>query len=211
VAPKSFIKALREICDTHGICLVADEVQTGFARTGRLFAIEHYDVEPDLIPVAKALGGGFPISGLIGKAEIMDAPDPGGLGGTYGGNPIACAAALAVLDAIETEGLCERSERIGARMIERIEGFKRSNDSRPIGDVRGLGAMVAFELVKERGTHEPDPEATKAVTAKALDEGLIILSCGYYGNTVRLLAPLTIEDVHLEEGLDRLGAALRAA
>jgi 4-aminobutyrate aminotransferase len=211
IAPKSFMRALREICDAHGICLVADEVQTGFARTGRVFAIEHYDVEPDLIPVAKALGGGFPISGLIGKAEIMDAAEPGGLGGTYGGNPIACAAALAVLDAIETEGLCERSERIGARMIERIESFKRSNDSRPIGDVRGLGAMVAFELVKERGTHEPDPEATKAVTAKALDEGLIILSCGYYANTVRLLAPLTIEDAQLEEGLDRLGAALRAA
>ena len=186
-------------------------MQSGFARTGRLFAIEHYDVEPDLIPVAKALGGGFPISGLIGKAEIMDAPEPGGLGGTYGGNPIACAAALAVLDVIESDGLCERSQAIGARMIERIEGFKRSNDSRPIGDVRGLGAMVAFELVKERGTHEPDPEATKAVTAKALEHGLIILSCGYYGNTVRLLAPLTIEDAHLEEGLDLLGAALRAA
>ncbi len=211
VAPKSFIKALREICDAHGICLVADEVQSGFARTGKLFAIEHYDVEPDLIPIAKALGGGFPISGLIGKAEIMDAPDPGGLGGTYGGNPIACAAALAVLDVIETEGLCERSQRIGAQMIERIEGFKRSNDCRPIGDIRGLGAMVAFELVKERGTHDPDPDATKAVTAKALEHGLIILSCGYYGNTVRLLAPLTIEDSHLDEGLSALGAALKAA
>jgi 4-aminobutyrate aminotransferase len=211
IAPKSFIKALREICDAHGICLVADEVQTGFARTGKLFAIEHYDIEPDLIPIAKALGGGFPISGLIGRAEIMDAPDPGGLGGTYGGNPISCAAALAVLDAIETEGLCERSQRMGARMIERLEGFKRSNDCRPIGDVRGLGAMVAFELVKERGTHEPDPDATKAVTAKALQHGLIILSCGYYGNTVRLLAPLTIEDAHLQEGLDYLGEALRAA
>ncbi|NJM34093.1 MAG: 4-aminobutyrate--2-oxoglutarate transaminase [Rhodomicrobium sp.] len=211
IAPKSFMKALREICDAHGICLVADEVQSGFARTGKLFAIEHYDVEPDLIPVAKALGGGFPISGVIGKTEIMDAPDPGGLGGTYGGNPIACAAALAVLDVIKSEGLCERSQAIGTQMIERIEGFKRSNDSRPIGDVRGLGAMVAFELVKERGAHEPDPDATKAVTAKALEKGLIILSCGYYGNTVRLLAPLTIANEHLEEGLDALGDALRAA
>jgi 4-aminobutyrate aminotransferase-like enzyme len=141
----------------------------------------------------------------------MDAPDPGGLGGTYGGNPIACAAALAVLEAIESEGLCERSQRIGARMMERIEEIKRANDTRPIGDVRGLGAMVAFELVKERGTHEPDADATKAVTAKALEHGLIILSCGYYANTVRLLAPLTIEDAHLEEGLDALASALRAA
>jgi 4-aminobutyrate aminotransferase len=211
LTPKGFMKKLREICDAHGICLVADEVQSGFARTGKLFAIEHYDVEPDLIPIAKALGGGFPISGLIGKAEIMDAPDPGGLGGTYGGNPIACAAALAVLEAIESEGLCERSQRIGARMMERIEEIKRANDTRPIGDVRGLGAMVAFELVKERGTHEPDADATKAVTAKALEHGLIILSCGYYANTVRLLAPLTIEDAHLEEGLDALASALRAA
>jgi 4-aminobutyrate aminotransferase/(S)-3-amino-2-methylpropionate transaminase len=208
-APKTFIKALRDICDAHGICFVADEVQSGFARTGRFFAIEHYDVEPDLIPIAKALGGGLPISGLIGKAAIMDAPEPGGLGGTYGGNPVACAAALAVLDIIESEGLCARAQAIGARLMERIEAFRRSNDCLPIGDVRGLGAMAAFELVKERGTHLPDAEATKRVTAKALGEGLIILSCGYYGNTLRLLPPLTMSDDQLDEGLDMLHEALR--
>jgi len=206
--PKPFMKRLREICDEHGICLVADEVQTGFARTGKVFAIEHYDIEPDLIPIAKALGGGFPISGVIGKSEIMDAAEPGGLGGTYGGNPISVAAALAVLDIIEDEKLCERSNRIGKVMVERLNKFKTSNTLRPIGDVRGLGAMVAFELVKERGTNDPDPDAIKHVTSAALDAGLILLSCGYYANTIRLLAPLTIDDKHLEEGLDMLETAL---
>ncbi len=208
--PKPFMKRLREICDEHGICLVADEVQTGFARTGKVFAIEHYDIEPDLIPIAKALGGGFPISGVIGKAEIMDAVEPGGLGGTYGGNPISVAAALAVLDIIDEEKLCERADRIGKVMVDRINKFKQSNTLRPIGDVRGLGAMVAFELVKERGTNEPDANAIKHVTGAALDAGLILLSCGYYANTIRLLAPLTIEDAHLHEGLDMLETALRA-
>jgi 4-aminobutyrate aminotransferase len=208
--PKPFMKELRRICDEHGICLVADEVQSGFARTGKIFAIEHYDVEPDLIPVAKALGGGFPISGVIGKAHIMDAAEPGGLGGTYAGNPIACAAALAVLDVIEEEKLCERADMIGEKMLARIEKFKQSNSLRPIGDVRGLGAMVAFEMVKERGGNEPDPDATKAVTTAALNAGLILLSCGYYGNTIRLLAPLTIDLAHLDEGLDMLEVALKA-
>ena len=207
--PKAFMAELRRICDEHGICLVADEVQTGFARTGKIFAIEHYDIEPDLIPVAKALGGGFPISGVIGKAHIMDAAEPGGLGGTYAGNPIACAAALAVLDVIEEEKLCERANTIGEKMLARIEKFKQSNSLRPIGDVRGLGAMVAFELVKERGGNEPDADATKAVTAAALKAGLILLSCGYYGNTIRLLAPLTIDMAHLEEGLDMIEVALK--
>jgi 4-aminobutyrate aminotransferase / (S)-3-amino-2-methylpropionate transaminase / 5-aminovalerate transaminase len=207
--PLSFMRRLREICDAHGICLIADEVQTGFARTGKLFAIEHYGIEPDLIPVAKALGGGFPISGVIGKARIMDGVEPGGLGGTYGGNPISCAAALAVLDAIEEEGLCDRANKIGAIMLERLKAFRQSNSLRPIGDVRGLGAMVAFELVKERGGNEPDPEATKAVTAAALDAGLILLSCGYYANTIRILAPLTIPEDQLTEGLDKLEVALK--
>jgi 4-aminobutyrate aminotransferase len=206
--PIAFMQELRRICDEHGICLVADEVQTGFARTGKVFAIEHYGIEPDLIPIAKALGGGFPISGLIGKAEIMDAAEPGGLGGTYGGNPISVAAALAVLDVIEEEKLCERANKIGARMVERINGMRQKNALRPIGDVRGLGAMVAFELVKERGTHDPDPDAIKPVIAAALDAGLILLSCGYYANTIRILAPLTIDEGHLEEGLDMLETAL---
>jgi 4-aminobutyrate aminotransferase / (S)-3-amino-2-methylpropionate transaminase / 5-aminovalerate transaminase len=208
--PIAFMQELRKLCDQHGICLVADEVQTGFARTGKVFAIEHYDIEPDLIPVAKALGGGFPISGVIGKAEIMDACDPGGLGGTYGGNPISVAAALAVLDVIEEEKLCERANMLGDKMIARLKKFRQSNTLRPIGDVRGLGAMVAFELVKERGTHEPDPDATKAVCNSALDAGLILLSCGYYANTIRILAPLTISEAHLDEGLDKLEIALKA-
>jgi 4-aminobutyrate aminotransferase/(S)-3-amino-2-methylpropionate transaminase len=208
--PPSFMQELRRLCDQHGICLVADEVQTGFARTGRLFAIEHYGVEPDLIPVAKALGGGFPISGVIGKAAIMDAAEPGGLGGTYGGNPIAAAAALAVLDVIEEEGLCARAEAMGRTMVERLKEMRQKNSLRPIGDVRGLGAMVAFELVKERGGHEPDADAIRPVLAAGLEAGLILLSCGYYGNTIRLLAPLTLPEAHLEEGLDKLEQALRA-
>jgi len=208
--PPEFMRRLREICDEHGICLVADEVQSGFARTGKLFAIEHYGIEPDLIPIAKALGGGFPISGVIGKAEVMDAAEPGGLGGTYGGSPVGVAAALAVLDAIEEEKLCERANRIGAIMVERLKAFRQSNTLRPIGDVRGLGAMVAFELVKERGGHTPDPDAIKPVTHAALENGLILLSCGYYANTIRLLAPLTIDEAHLAEGLDKLEVALRA-
>ena len=208
--PKDFMRKLREICDTHGICLVADEVQTGFARTGKVFAIEHYGIEPDLIPIAKALGGGFPISGVIGKAEIMDAAEPGGLGGTFGGNPVSVAAALAVLDVIAQEDLCARAERIGNTMVQRLTAMRKMNSLRPIGDVRGLGAMVAFELVKERGAHDPDPDAVKPVLAAALDAGLILLSCGYYGNTIRLLAPLTISDEDLEEGLAKLEQALSA-
>lgn len=208
--PVAFMQELRRLCDQHGICLVADEVQTGFARTGKVFAIEHYGIEPDLIPVAKALGGGFPISGVIGKAEIMDSVDPGGLGGTFAGNPISVAAALAVLDVIEDEKLCERADHIGKIMVDRLLGMRQQNSLRPIGDVRGLGAMVAFELVKERGTHEPDPDGIKPVIAAALDAGLILLSCGYYANTIRLLAPLTIDDSQLNEGLKMLETALRA-
>jgi len=208
--PISFMKELRKLCDQHGILLVADEVQTGFARTGKVFAIEHYGIEPDLIPVAKALGGGFPISGVIGKAEVMDAAEPGGLGGTYGGNPVSVAAALAVLDVIAEKKLCDKANHMGARMLARLEKFKTSNTLRPIGDVRGLGAMVAFELVKERGTHEPDPDAIKPVITAALNAGLILLSCGYYANTIRILAPLTMSETLLDEGLDKLEVALRA-
>ncbi len=208
--PVALMKKLREICDEHGICLIADEVQTGFARTGKLFAIEHYDIEPDLIPVAKALGGGFPISGVIGKAEIMDAAEPGGLGGTFGGNPISVAAALAVLDVIAEEKLCERANMLGEIMMTRLKAMRMSNRLRPIGDVRGLGAMVAFDLVTERGSNDPDVDGIKHVTGAALDAGLILLSCGYYANTIRILAPLTITEDHLNEGLDKLEIALRA-
>jgi 4-aminobutyrate aminotransferase len=210
IAPKKLMTALRELCDRHGILMICDEVQTGFARTGKLFATEHFRIEPDLITVAKALGGGVPLSGVIGKAKIMDAPEPGGLGGTYGGSPLGCAAAHAVLDVIEDEGLCQRAESIGARMLERLLVMKESSESPPIGEVRGLGAMVAFELVTKRGEHVPDPDRVKQLTAKALEYGLILLSCGVYGNTIRLLVPLTIPYAHLEEGLDILERSLKA-
>lgn len=207
-APKEFMLALRQLCDNHGILLICDEVQTGFARTGKLFAAEHYGIEPDLMTIAKSLAGGFPLSGVIGKAEIMDSPEPGGLGGTYGGSPIGCAAAHAVLDVIEEEQLCDRSARIGVRMVARINEMKQNSDCAPIGNVRGLGAMVAFELVKEKGGHIPDTDKVRKLTTKALEHGLILLSCGIYGNTIRLLAPLTIPEAQLEEGLDILELSL---
>ena len=208
IAPNDLIRALREVCDEHGICLIADEVQTGFGRTGRLFASEHWDVEPDLITVAKSLAGGFPLSGVVGKAEIMDAPLPGGLGGTYGGNPVSCAAALGVLEAMREEDLLVRSETIGKRLIERIERIRQRGDVHPIGDVRGLGAMVAFELVTQPGGNEPDAEATKALCARALENGLVLLSCGVFANTIRILVPLTASDAIVDEGMDILERSL---
>ncbi len=208
IASPAFLQSLRKICDRHGILLIADEVQTGFARTGKLFAIEHAGIEPDMITVAKSLAGGFPLSGVIGKADIMDAPEPGGLGGTYGGSPIACAAALGVLEVIEKDNLIERSQRIGNNVAARIRGMRANLDLHPIGDVRGLGAMVAFEMVRQRGSHIPDADATKALCAKALENGLILLSCGVYANTVRILVPLTASDALIEEGLDILERAL---
>jgi 4-aminobutyrate aminotransferase/(S)-3-amino-2-methylpropionate transaminase len=210
-APTDFLKALRALCDAHGILLIDDEVQAGFARTGKMFGIERSGVAPDLVAVAKSLAGGFPLAGVIGKAEIMDAADPGGLGGTYAGSPVACAAALAVLDVIEEEGLCARANLIGARMKSRLEAMARRNDLVPIAAIRGPGAMVGFEVVKDRASVEPDPDATKRVTTKALEHGLVLLSCGVYANTIRLLMPLTISDELLEEGLNKLEAALQDA
>lgn len=207
-APQPFMRALRAICDEHGILLICDEVQTGFARTGRMFATEHYGIEPDIMTVAKAMGGGFPISGVIARSEVMASVKPGGLGGTYGGNPVACAASLAVIAVIEEEGLVTRSQEIGRRLIERLEGLKQRNDVPPIGDVRTLGAMTAFELVKDRGGNTPDPETTARLVAKAAENGLILLSCGYYANTVRLLAPLTIPFDQLDEGINVLEQCL---
>ena len=208
IASKEFLQRLRGICDQHGILLIADEVQTGFARTGELFAIEHAGIEPDMITVAKSLAGGFPLSGVIGKAEIMDAPEPGGLGGTYGGSPIACAAALGVLDVIEQGDLIARSRQMGERLTARIKRMRANPDLHPIGDIRGLGAMVAFELVREKGGHVPDPETTKALCARALENGLILLSCGVFANTVRILVPLTASDALVDEGLDLLEKSL---
>lgn len=210
IAPPEFLRALRSICDTHGILLVADEVQTGFARTGKLFAIEHSGVKPDLIAMAKSLGGGFPISGVVGRAEVMDSVVPGGLGGTYAGPPIGCAAALAVLDVIEEEGLLARAEEIGTRLTERLDAWSRRDDVVAIRHVRALGAMTAFDVV-DRFTGDPAPHLVKRVQAHALEAGLVLLSCGVHGNTIRLLMPLTIEEEVLDEGLAILEQALRHA
>ena len=202
IAPNELIHELRAVCDKHGICLIADEVQSGFARTGRMFASEYWGVEPDLITTAKSLAGGFPLAGVIGKAEVMDAPAPGGLGGTYGGSPIGCAAALGVIKVIEEEQLLGRSRILGQRITERVKTFQQRDDLQPIGDIRALGAMIAFEMVTEKGTNKPDAEATKALCAKALENGLILLSCGVYANTIRILVPLTASDAIVDEGLD---------
>ncbi len=208
-APKELIVRLREICDTHGILLIADEVQTGFARTGKMFGIEHSGIEPDLMTVAKSMAGGFPLSGVIGKASVMEAAEPGGLGGTYAGSPVACAAALAVMDVIAEEKLVERANMIGDRIKARLEKISSRNDVVPIAALRGPGAMIAFDIVT--GSGEPDAAATKRATAAALENGLVLLSCGVFGNTIRILNPLTISDAVLEEGLDLLEAALVAA
>lgn len=209
--PFDYLEALRRICDRHGILLIADEVQTGFGRTGRWFAIEHSGVVPDLITVAKGLAGGWPLAGVIGRAEVMDAVPPGGLGGTYGGNPVACAAALGVIEAIEREGLLERAERLGARMKERLAAME-ANAPRPvIGEIRGLGPMIAVEFVRDTRSLEPDPDLARAVVAEALQRGLILLTCGMYGNVLRLMIPLTIPEAVLEEGLDILETSLAAA
>ncbi|WP_206434381.1 4-aminobutyrate--2-oxoglutarate transaminase [Iodobacter ciconiae] len=204
--PREFMQGLRQICDEHGILLIADEIQTGFARTGKLFAMEHFDVEPDLITVAKSLAGGFPLSGVIGRAALMDAAAPGGLGGTYGGSPIGIAAALAVLEIIEEEQLCERANIIGNKIKARLEGLKANTPQ--IHDIRGLGAMVAVEFT-ENG--QPAAEFTANVKAQAQNLGLILLSCGMYGNVIRFLCPLTIEDSVLDEALGMLEQAIKSA
>ncbi len=210
-APTELLEGLRKLCDQHGILLIADEVQTGFARTGKMFGIEHSGVEPDMITVAKSLAGGFPLSGVVGKAEVMDAPEPGGLGGTYAGSPLACVAALAVLDVIAEEGLVERANVLGERMKADLKRFAQRNDTVAMSSIRGPGAMIAFDVVKARGGEEPDADATKRVTAAALAEGLVLLSCGVHANTIRILMPLTISDEMLAEGMGKLEKALVAA
>ncbi|MGB3808764.1 MAG: 4-aminobutyrate--2-oxoglutarate transaminase [Parvibaculum sp.] len=210
-APTELLVALRNICDQYGILLVADEVQTGFARTGKMFGIEHSGVEPDMITIAKSLAGGFPLSGIIGRAAIMDAAEPGGLGGTYAGSPIACAAALAVLDVIADEKLLARSNAMGERIKARLAKIAARNDVVPIAAIRGNGAMIGFDIVKSRGAYDPDADATKRVTTAALNEGLILLSCGVFSNVIRILVPLTASDAVLDEGLDKLDRALVAS
>jgi 4-aminobutyrate aminotransferase len=209
VAPFDFLRALRRLCDEHGIVMIADEVQGGIARTGKMFSIEHSGVIPDLVTTAKGLGGGFPLSAVTGRASIMDAAHPGGLGGTYGGNPISIAAAHAVLDVVEAEGLCQRAASVGDKMRTRLQALAKELPC--IGDIRGLGAMVAFELVKDPKTKEPDAELTAAILNHAEARGLILLSCGTRLNVVRLLAPLTIPDAVLSEGLEMLESAVRDA
>ena len=208
--PADLMRALRKICDENGIVFIADEVQTGFGRTGKMFAMEHYDVEPDVICVAKSLAGGFPLSGVVGRAAIMDAADPGGLGGTYAGSPIACAAALAVLDVIKRDGLLERSNRIGARIKARLEASAKRNDVMPMIAPRGRGSMIAFDIVKARGGAEPDADATKLVVKRAYESGLILLSCGVFANGIRILVPLTASDEVIDEGVGILEKALAA-
>jgi 4-aminobutyrate aminotransferase / (S)-3-amino-2-methylpropionate transaminase / 5-aminovalerate transaminase len=206
-APAEFVRGLREICDEHGIVFVCDEVQSGFARTGAFFAIEHFGVEPDLITVAKSIAMGIPLSGVLGKAAIMDAPPEGGVGGTYVGNPVAQAAALAVLDVIEDEGLIERSTAIGERMRERMEDWQRRWPQ--IGDVRGLGAMLAIELVRDGAA--PDSALASRIVEEALSRGLLLLKAGVAGNCIRVLVPLVISDAELDEALHVWEDALVAA
>ncbi|WP_404993791.1 4-aminobutyrate--2-oxoglutarate transaminase [Cupriavidus pauculus] len=204
VAPPEFVRMLRAICDEHGILLIADEVQTGFGRTGKLFAMEHYDVAPDLTTMAKSLAGGMPLSAVCGRAEIMDAPSPGGLGGTYAGNPLAVASALAVLDVLESENLIARGAALGERLMERLNSLKPRVPQ--IAEVRGIGAMVAVEFRRADGS--PDADFTRDVQNRALEKGLLLLSCGVYGNVIRFLFPLTIEDAVMDEGLDILAEVL---
>lgn len=203
VAPPELLRALRERCDMHGIVLIADEVQTGFARTGRMFAIEHSGVVPDLVTMAKSLAGGMPLSGVCGRSELMDAAPRGSLGGTYAGNPLAVAAALAVLDIIDSEGLVARAQALGERLRQALADAAHPR----LAEIRGLGAMVAAEF-RDPGSHRPDPETAARIQRRALDAGLVLLTCGAFGNVIRFLFPLTIPDDMLDEGLAILRKAM---
>lgn len=207
VAPPELMRALRKLCDEHGMLLIADEIQTGFGRTGKWFAMEHHDVAPDLMTTAKSLAGGIPLSAVTGRAEVMDAPAPGGLGGTYAGNPLAIAAAHAVLDVMEEESLVPRANQLGAVMRGRLEALRARVPS--IAEVRGLGAMLAVEFCKPGG-HTPDPDFTRTVQARALEKGLMLLTCGVYANVIRFLFPLTIPEPVFTEGLSILESVLTA-
>src|SRR4051794_11248244 len=208
VPPREFVQGVREICDREGIVFVADEVQSGFGRTGRMFAIEHFDVEPDLITVAKSIAAGLPLSGVLGKAAIMDAPGDNAVGGTFVGNPVAQAAAVAVLDVIEDEGLLERAGRIGETIRARMSAWQARHPQ--IGDVRGLGAMLAIELVRDPATKEPAPELAERVAGEALSRGLLLLRAGIHSSCLRVLCPLVITDTELAEALDAWDEALGA-
>ncbi|MFZ3218752.1 MAG: 4-aminobutyrate--2-oxoglutarate transaminase [Rhodoferax sp.] len=208
VAPAALLQRLRALCDAHGILLICDEVQTGAGRTGTWFAVEQSGVAPDLITMAKSMAGGFPISAVVGRAEVMDAAAPGGLGGTYAGSPIACAAALAVLDVFEKENLLQRSRDVGVRLTNGLQAIAKRHKC--IGDVRGLGAMVALELFKNGDIKQPDADLAKRIAAEATKRGLILLTCGTYGNVIRVLVPLTASDALLDEGLAIVSACFDA-
>jgi len=208
-APVEFLQALRKLCDKHGIVLIADEIQTGFGRTGKMFNMEYANVEPDLITMAKGIAGGFPLSAVVGKAEIMDAPPPGGLGGTYGGSPVACAAALAVLDIMEEDNLVARSNEIGTLCNEHLTALK---DRYPalILEVRNQGAMSAIELVIDGDAEQPNAALTQAIIANAAEHGLVLLACGFYGNVIRFLPPLTMSNEIATEGMTKFAELFNA-
>ncbi len=206
-APHGFLQRIRDLCDEHGIVMIADEIQTGFGRTGKMFAVEHAGIEPDLMAVAKGLAGGFPLSGVIGKAEIMDSVDPGGLGGTFGGSPLGCAAGHAVLDVIEKEGLCGQAVKIGEQIRVWAEHLQR--ETHCVGDIRINGAMSAIELVENDNANSPAADLTKAVAAEAANRGVITLTCGVRGNVIRFLPPLTIGAELLREALTIVGDIIR--
>jgi 4-aminobutyrate aminotransferase len=210
IAPFDFLRALRALCDEHGILLIADEIQTGFARTGKMFGLEHSGIKADVVTLAKGLAGGLPLAAITGRADVMDASSPGGLGGTYAGNPVAIAAAHAVLDAIEEERLCERANAIGHIILDRCKQLQARSNLNCVGDVRGLGAMCAIELVKD-ASGEPAPQLTQALMKVANENGLILLSCGTYGNVIRFLVPLTASDALVREGMDIFETSLTEA
>jgi 4-aminobutyrate aminotransferase/(S)-3-amino-2-methylpropionate transaminase len=209
-APRELMIKLRELCDQNGILLIADEIQSGFARTGKLFAMENFNVQVDLITMAKSLAGGLPLSGVTGTASIMDAPMPGALGGTYGGPPLSCAAALAVLNVIEKEKLCERAMTLGDRVRSRLESFAANKSLTPIGNIRGFGSMLGFDIVESHGSSQPVIEGAKKVTARAHELGLILLGCGTQSEAIRLLYPLTASESLVDEGMSLLEQALKS-
>jgi 4-aminobutyrate aminotransferase/(S)-3-amino-2-methylpropionate transaminase len=209
IAPPGFLRDLKSLCEKYGILFIADEIQTGFCRTGKMFAVQHDGVVPDLLIVAKSMGAGMPIGGVIGRADLMDAPPPGMLGGTYSGNPVACAAALAVLDLYEQEDLAARSRTIGQVILDRFSQLQEQYSF--IGEVRGLGGMVAMELVKDRTTKEPNTQATNEILAAAHQRGLVLIKAGMYDNIIRVLVPLCVTDEQLQQALDIIDAAVHVA
>jgi 4-aminobutyrate aminotransferase / (S)-3-amino-2-methylpropionate transaminase / 5-aminovalerate transaminase len=208
-APPEFLHALRRITEEHGIVFIADEIQSGFGRTGKLFAVEHCGVAPDLITIAKSMAGGIPLAGVIGRADLMDAPAPGGLGGTFAGNPLACAAGLAVLDIFEQEKVLDRAQQVGEQLQSRLRAMQA--DLPIIGDVRGLGPMAAIELVRDPHTREPAPEVTDRVVTLSRERGVLLIKAGLHGNVVRILAPLVIDDALLDHALDTLAGVVADA